>query len=162
MTIRQHEAGGLTFFVDDADQSREADWIEAELGAHVASEFAPKDARALVISARAPHGTLVGGLVGLTHWRWTYIRQLWVAKACRGRGIGTRLIGAAIDESVIRGCHGLYVDTFSPQAVRFYRSNSFHIVGSIADFPPGHERVFLARPLDRPKREVNVNSMRSG
>jgi GNAT superfamily N-acetyltransferase len=122
MTITQHEAGGLTFRVDDADRSPEADWIEAELGAHIASEFAPKEVRALVISARTPEGTLVGGIVGLTHWRWAYIRQLWVTEASRGQGVGTDLIRAAVGEAIGRGCHGIYVDTFSPQAVRDRKS----------------------------------------
>jgi GNAT superfamily N-acetyltransferase len=150
MTISQHEAGGLTFRVDDADRSPETDWIEAELGAHVAAEFAPKEARALVVSARTSEGALVGGLVGLTHWRWAYIRQLWVTPAQRGLGVGTQLIRAVIDEAVSRGCHGIYVDTFSTRAVRFYQTNGFEIVGAIPDFPPGHQRVFLARPMNRP------------
>jgi GNAT superfamily N-acetyltransferase len=155
MTISQREAGGLTFCVDDADRSPESDWIEAELGAHVASEFGHKEARALVISARTSQGALVGGLVGLTHWRWAYIRQLWVTEAKRGQGVGTDLIRAVVDEAVSRGCHGIYVDTFSPKAVRFYRTNGFEIVGSIANFPPGHQRIFLARSLNRPAQEAD-------
>jgi ribosomal protein S18 acetylase RimI-like enzyme len=46
-----------------------------------------------------------------------------------------------------RRCFGLYVDTFDPQAAAFYETLGFARVGEIADFPPGHARLFFRRPL---------------
>src|SRR5688572_20470117 len=45
----------------------------------------------LVLSARDGSGKIVGGLVGLTGWKWLHIDLLWVDDAHRGSGVGTNL-----------------------------------------------------------------------
>lgn len=134
----------------DDDDGPEAAWIAAELGAQVAEAFAAADARPLVVAARDGAGVLIGGLRGLSHWGWLYIRQLYVVPDARRTGVGARLMRAAEVQARKRGCIGIYVDTFSPEAAAFYRRLGFSPVGRIADFPPGHIRSFFARRLDGP------------
>lgn len=132
----------------DHDSGPDSEWIADGLGAHVADAFAPADARPLLIAAHDQAGAMIGGLRGVSHWAWLYIRQLYVAPAARGAGLGERLMRAAEAEARARRCLGLYVDSFSPRAVGFYERLGFRQIGAIEDFPPGHRRVFLARRLD--------------
>lgn len=121
--------------------------LAARLGEDIAVRFGPRDETPVSIAAHDAHGTLVAGLNGVSHWRWFYVRHLWVEQSRRGRGLGRRLMAEAERIARERGCVGLYVDTFDPQAAAFYETLGFARVGEIADFPPGHARLFFRRPL---------------
>ena len=47
-----------------------------------------------------------------------------------------------------RGCHGVWLDTFSFQAPDFYRSIGYQPFGELPDFPLGSRRHFLWKPLE--------------
>ena len=134
-----------TFVVDDAGGA-EAEEIAARLGAHIAARFGPRDETPLHVFVWDGE-TLAGGLNGVTHWRWLYIRQLWVAEAARGRGLGAALIEKAEREAHGRGCVGAWIDTFEPAVATFYQIRGFVRCGEIPDFPPGAARVFLMKRL---------------
>lgn len=119
--------------------------IAARLGAEVAARFGPREEAPLSITIRDGAGALIGGLNGVSHWRWLYIRHLWVAEAERGRGLGRTLMEAAESAARARGCIGLHIDTFDPRVADFYARAGFARVGEIADFPPGGQRIFLSR-----------------
>ena len=92
------------------------------------------------------HGdTLVGGLLGLTHWNWLFIGHLWVSETARGSGVGRRLIMAAQKEAVARGCEHVHCDTFSFQALPFYEKLGFEIFGRLENYPAGHTRYYLQK-----------------
>lgn len=120
--------------------------VGERLGAHVAAQFGPRGENPLSVFAYDGE-TLVGGLNGVTHWRWLYIRQLWVAPARRGQGLGAELLARAEQEARARDCIGAYIDTFEAQAAAFYERRGFAPVGAIADFPAGARRIFLSKRL---------------
>lgn len=120
--------------------------IARALGDEIAAAFGPPEASPF--SLRAHDGeTLAGGLNGFIHWRWLYIRHFWIAPGWRGRGLGRRLLARADTEAKARGCVGIYLDTFDPGAALFYECCGYSRRGEIANFPPGHSRVFLAKAL---------------
>ncbi|MGJ0396701.1 MAG: GNAT family N-acetyltransferase [Methylocystis sp.] len=121
--------------------------LAARLGEEIASGFGPRDEAPVCIVARDPEGILVAGLNGVSHWRWFYVRHLWVEQSQRGRGLGRRLMAEAERIARERGCVGLYVDTFDPRAAAFYEALGFARSGEIADLPPGHARLFFRKPL---------------
>jgi len=121
--------------------------VAARLGAEIAARFAPRDEAPLSILARDVEGELIGGLNGVTHWRWLYVRHLWVAETYRGNGVGRRLMDEAEGAALARGCIGVYIDTFDPRVADFYARAGFSRVGAIADFPPGGQRIFLSKRL---------------
>ncbi|MFO1125425.1 MAG: GNAT family N-acetyltransferase [Methylocystis sp.] len=121
--------------------------LAARLGEEIAVEFGPRGETPLCIVARNPQGTLLAGLNGVSHWRWLYVRHLWVERSQRDRGWGRRLIAEAERIAGERGCVGLYVDTFDPGAAAFYEALGFTRIGEIAGFPPGHARFFLSKLL---------------
>jgi hypothetical protein len=54
----------------------------------------------------------------------------------------------AENEARERGCCGALVDTFSFQARPFYERLGYRVIGTVADYPPGHACFFLSRRLD--------------
>lgn len=134
----------LRLAVDETGES--ADTAGA-LGPEIAARFGPRDETPLALTLRDDVGALIAGLNGASHWRWFYVRHLWVSRGARGRGLGRRLMDAAEQVARARGCVGIYVDTFDPRAAGFYESCGFARAGEIADFPPGHQRKFLSKKL---------------
>jgi GNAT superfamily N-acetyltransferase len=92
-------------------------------------------------------GALAGGLLGDVYYGWLFVRILWVAEEHRGGGHGERLVRAAEEEARARGCHAMWLDTFSFQAPGFYRGLGFQEFGRLDEYPPGHSRHFLWKPL---------------
>lgn len=121
--------------------------IAAWLGAEIAAQFGPRDETSLSILARSAGGELVGGLNGVAHWRWLYIRHLWVAASARGQGLGRQLLAAAEAQARSDDCVGIYIDTFDPRIAAYYERAGFWRAGEIADFPPGGQRIYLSKPL---------------
>ena len=121
--------------------------IAVRLGAEIAAQFGPRDETPLSILARAGEEELLGGLNGVIHWRWLYIRHLWVAEAARGAGLGRQLIAAAEAQARLRNSIGVYIDTFDPRVAAFYERAGFKRTGEIVDFPPGGQRIYLSKRL---------------
>jgi hypothetical protein len=46
-----------------------------------------------------------------------------------------------------RGCRNAYLDTFSYQAPQFYERLGYVAFGTLQDYPPGHQRVFMNKQL---------------
>jgi len=120
--------------------------VSESLGAEIAARFGPRDETPLSIHAY-DGDALAGGLTGVTHWGWFYIRHFWVAERWRRRGAGRQLLAHAEMEARARQCVGLYLDTFDPGAAQFYEHCGFLRFGQIDDFPPGHARAFLYKKL---------------
>jgi GNAT superfamily N-acetyltransferase len=119
--------------------------VAARLGAEIAARFGPREETPLSIAFRGEDGALVGGLNGVTHWRWLYIRQLWVAPAQRGQGLAPRLMAEAEKAARARGAIGAYIDTFDPRVARFYERLGYKRSGEIEDFPAGGRRRYLSK-----------------
>jgi GNAT superfamily N-acetyltransferase len=100
----------------------------------------------LAIAARAGD-TIIGGLVGETHWQWLHVELLWVAESYRGRGLGRTLLRAAEDEARQRGVRHAYLDTLDFQAKPFYEREGYVVFGVMEDYPPGHARFHMRKDL---------------
>jgi ribosomal protein S18 acetylase RimI-like enzyme len=96
---------------------------------------------------RDEQGAIHGGLLGEIYFGWLYVSILWVAEAHRGGGWGQRLLARAEAEGAARGCHSVWLDTFSFQAPGFYQKLGYEVFGTLDDYPPGHTRYFLRKRL---------------
>jgi GNAT superfamily N-acetyltransferase len=92
-------------------------------------------------------GKVVGGLFGRTAWDWLKIELLYISPELRGGGWGQRIIGAAEEEAVRRNCWASWAAPFSFQAVSFYERMGYTPVGTLEDYPTGHQRIFLQKML---------------
>ena len=108
----------------------------------------PDDQCPLVLLLSDPEtGEIIGGLWGGTGFAQFHISTLFVPETLRGSGIGRALMGQAEEEAVRRGCLGAWLDTFSFQAPGFYEKLGYTVMGAIENFPPGHCRYLLKKPL---------------
>ena len=90
---------------------------------------------------------VIGGLWADTGWGYLHIEFLFVPESARGEGLGRTLMHQAEEEAIRRGCHSVWLDTFSFQARGFYEMLGYAVFGSLDDFPPGHSRFFMTKKL---------------
>jgi GNAT superfamily N-acetyltransferase len=117
------------------------------LESDVRDRIGPATPHLLVIPIRDDAGVAIGGLWGISLFRWLHVEMLLVPESMRGQGVGTALMALAETEARNRGCLGMYVDTFSFQAAPFYQKMGFSQFGVLDDCPPGHARLFLQKRL---------------
>jgi GNAT superfamily N-acetyltransferase len=101
----------------------------------------------LDIFVRDQDDEIIGGLIGNTYWGWLAINLLWIHERMRGLGLGSRMVIAAEQEALRRGCHGAHVDTMSFQAPDFYLKMGYEIFGQIDDIPVSYSRYYLKKKL---------------
>ncbi|HTJ58675.1 MAG TPA: GNAT family N-acetyltransferase [Devosiaceae bacterium] len=117
------------------------------LSAYNKEEVGPANRTPLAVLVRDADEKLVGGISGYTAWGWLYIQWLWLDEAQRGKRLAGEMLNAAEAEGRARGCHGSYIDTFSPIALKAYQRAGYVIFGDLKDFPKGRTRTFLSKPL---------------
>jgi GNAT superfamily N-acetyltransferase len=111
------------------------------------ADVGPSGRIALAVLVRDASGNIQGGISGYTAWGWLYVQWLWLDDSLRGQGMAGRMLDMAEDEATRRGCHGAYIDTFSPVALKVYQRQGYVPFGELADFPKGRTRTFLQKPL---------------
>jgi GNAT superfamily N-acetyltransferase len=121
--------------------------IGESLGAFNDADVGPAGRQPLVIFVRDEDGEIAGGLSGHTAWGWLYVQWLWLAEALRGQGLAARLLAMAEAEALRRGCHGAWIDTFNPVALKTYQRAGYLQFGALEDFPKGRTRTFLQKRL---------------
>jgi GNAT superfamily N-acetyltransferase len=137
--------GGIALGLEDDPEPATVATISDGLTAFNDRAAGPADARPLWVVARDAEGRVVGGLRGITFWRWLFVAWLWVEEGRRGQGIGAALLRAAEDEARRRDCLGAFVDTYGFQAPGFYARQGYTEFGRLDDLPPGGARIWLAR-----------------
>lgn len=90
----------------------------------------------------------IGGVLGgIGCWNGLEINILWVAETYRGTGIGTHLLNHIENTATSMGAEIAMLDTFDFQAEGFYLKNGYTVTGTIDNFPKGHKRIYLSKPL---------------
>jgi GNAT superfamily N-acetyltransferase len=101
----------------------------------------------LAVLIRDVEGNVIGGLSAYTAWGWLFTQWLFVPEPLRGTGMAGRLLTEAEAEARVRGCHGAWIDTFSPVARKAYMRQGYEIFGELPEFPKGRTRSFLKKML---------------
>ncbi|MCL2919344.1 GNAT family N-acetyltransferase [Shewanella litorisediminis] len=104
-----------------------------------------EESQPLTVVARDDAGNLIAGVSGRTIYQCFLIDVVWVHKGYRGSGLGRKVMELAEKQAIQRGCHSAQVDTLSFQGPVFYGKLGFKVVGTVEDFPAGHERYFLQK-----------------
>lgn len=123
------------------------DRLGASLAAFNDADVGPAGRLPVAVFIHDRAGTMVAGLSGYTAWGWLYIQWLWIAESQRGQGLAGRLLAAAETEATTRGCHGAWIDTFSPTALKVYQRAGYVPFGALPEFPKGRTRTFLQKAL---------------
>ena len=105
-------------------------------------------------------GEIIGGLWGEVARDYLYIDLLFVPETARGSGIGRSLMHQAEQEAVRRGCHAVWLSTYSFQAPGFYQKLGYRVFGELPAYSLGHSSIFLRKtlvPEDRSTRPCRPN-----
>ncbi len=102
----------------------------------------------LACFARRASGELVGGAVGRTWGTCCELQQLWVEPGQRRQGIGARLVREFEHQAAVRGCRTFYLETFSFQAPRLYRTLGYEVRLELHGFAPGIVKYTMVRETD--------------
>jgi GNAT superfamily N-acetyltransferase len=92
-------------------------------------------------------GEIVGGALGNIWGDWYFLDVLWVDRPLRGQDNGQRMLAAAEQHAVERGCTGAHLDTASFQARPFYEKLGYTVFGTLDDHPVGHTHYLLSKRL---------------
>src|SRR6218665_2965557 len=111
------------------------------------ADVGPSERKPLAVLIRDVEGNVIGGLNGYTAWGWLFTQWLFVPEALRGSGMAGKLLAEAETEARARGCHGAWIDTFSPVARKAYMRQGYEIFGELPEFPKGRTRTFLKKLL---------------
>lgn len=109
------------------------------------------DLRKLAVLIKDESDVTVGGLSGHTIRGWLYIDMIFVPDSLRGQGVATRLLVAAEDEAIRRGCHAVWMDTVNPDALKLYAKLGYTVCGELPDFARGLSCFILQKRLE-PRR----------
>ena len=96
---------------------------------------------------RGGEGEILGGALGNIWGDWMYIAYLWVDRSLRGNGHATKLMAAAEENAIAKGCSDAFLDTFSFQARPLYEKLGYHVFGEEKDHPKGHSHYLLTKRL---------------
>jgi GNAT superfamily N-acetyltransferase len=99
------------------------------------------------IIGRDTDGVVQAGIRFVLSLDWLFVKWLWVAEPYRKQGIGSRLLAGAEAAARERQCRGAYLDTFTFQAPKFYDRHGYREFARLDDFPRGHARIWLSKPL---------------
>lgn len=133
--------------VEDDPNPEHVQVLAAGLVAYNTSQVDPDRPEPLAVFLRG-HGQILGGAEGHTHWRWLQVNRLWVDDTVRRHGAARQVMTTIEQAARRRGCQAAWLDTFSFQALGFYQKLGYRVFGELTDYPPGHARHFLWKPLD--------------
>jgi GNAT superfamily N-acetyltransferase len=110
-------------------------------------EVGASERRPLAVLIRDADGKVIGGLSGYTSWGWLFTQLLFIPQSQRSKGMAGRLLQEAEDEARRRGCHGAWIDTFNPIALKAYERQGYEKFGELPGFVTGRTRTFLKKAL---------------
>lgn len=142
------------FTVEHAPSERDIAFVEDRLNAYNIATTGYDDYAPLAIFARDDGGQIIAGLCGFTWGHTLRVEQLWVHESLRSQGLGSRLLGAAECEAVVRGCTQAVLDTHSFQAPELYRTLGYSLCGVAHDWPRGHQQLYFEKTL-APEQEAH-------
>ena len=144
---RRQDVEPFSLTVDREPRREDVRKLEEGLDGHAMAQAGVAPPKHVAVYVRDEDGHVVGGLSGV-EWGGTFqIRLLWVHEDYRGEGYGTRLVHAAEQEAIARGCRQVAVSTFSYQAPELYVRLGFEQYAVLDDFPLGHSKHYFRKRL---------------
>ena len=142
------EEKGPKLILTDAPDERAQKIIRGGLSEYNLGQAGYRDARPLAILVSDPQTEeVVGGLLGRTSMGLLFIDLFFLPASLRRLGLGGRVIRAAEEEALRRGCSRAILFTVTFQAPGFYERQGYQALGRIECDPPGHTRICMIKKL---------------
>lgn len=101
----------------------------------------------LTILLRDSNDQIIGGVYGKTAWGLLYVNTLVVEPQFRVKGYGAKLLMAAEQEAIARGCYLAHLHTMNFQAREFYEKYGYVVFEILEGIPNNYKRYFLKKQL---------------
>lgn len=137
----------MRFELTDNPAQADLDAVAKGLTDFNTAEVGPPNRQPIAIFISDDSGTVIGGMQGYTGWGWLFTQWLWLSEALRGQGIAAQLLAQAEAETLRRGGHSAWIDTFNPVALRTYEKAGYRVFGELPNFVAGRSRFFLSKRL---------------
>jgi len=136
----------MKFEITDRIDEKDLNTIHTGLHDYNISKIEDKNPKELGVYHRVD-GVLKAGLTGETHGNWLEIEFLWVSEELRHQGFGSRLLKAAEEEGIRRGCKYSFLNTFGFQAPEFYSKYGYKEVFCQEEYPRTGTRHYYIKTL---------------
>lgn len=99
------------------------------------------------ILVRDQDNNVVAGIITRLYLKCMFIEVFWIDEQYRRNGIGSKLLNTAEDYAKKAGCTFIHLDTFSFQAIDFYKKCGYSIFAVIDDYPDNIKRYYIKKYL---------------
>lgn len=90
---------------------------------------------------------IIAGIITRMYLKSMYVEVFWIDEQYRKKGIGTELLSKVENRAKEVGCTFICLDTFSFQAIEFYKKCGYSIFGLLEDYPDNIKRYYLKKYL---------------
>ena len=91
---------------------------------------------------------LVGGVCGyIDSGNWLWVEYLYINEKCRGKDLGTELMGKIESFASENKCIGIHLYTWAWQARGFYEKHGFSCYGTLENHPLGSRAYYLGKQI---------------
>ncbi len=135
------------YVIDSNPDPKDVDYLDDQINEYNFETTGYRDGKLLAIFLRDTEGKINAGIYGFTWGGVCQIETLWVHKDLRGQNVGSKLLIAAEEEAIRRGCIKIILDTHSFQAPEFYKKFGFEVTGVDQDYPRGHQLYYMHKRL---------------
>ncbi|WP_086480953.1 GNAT family N-acetyltransferase [Oceanospirillum sanctuarii] len=114
---------------------------------HNAPHFAAIRSQDFTCFVYDDNGEKSGGLYGELWGNWLLVKYLWVSPGSKGKGLGRELLQKAEAFAIDKGCHSVFLDTYSFQAKPFYEKQGYKVEMALTQYPVTDTRYYLRKTL---------------
>lgn len=132
--------------------------VRQGISSHAYAALGPSDGEWSLFNLflRDDDGEILGGALGNCWDDWMYLAYLWVDRSLRGHGHATRLMAAAEEHAITKGCSSGFLDTFSFQARPLYEKLGYELFGVEEDHPKGHRHYLMKKRLQTSRQNTKT------
>ncbi len=96
---------------------------------------------------RNQNNEIAAGIITNIFLKSMYVQSLWVNSKLRKQRIGSDLLESAEKFAKENGCNFIHLDTFSFQAIEFYKKKGYSVFATIDGYPENIKRYYVKKFL---------------
>ncbi len=97
---------------------------------------------------RDEKNVIIAGILTKIYLNSMHVELLWINQSYRKMGLGTKLLAEAEQTAIKNGCTFIYLDTFSFQAIDFYKKHCYEVFAVLCDFPDDIKQYYLRKKFN--------------
>ncbi|MGE5604458.1 MAG: GNAT family N-acetyltransferase [Bacteroidota bacterium] len=90
---------------------------------------------------------IIAGITTRIYLKSMLVEVFWIDERYRRKGIGSELLNKVENYAKDQGCTFIHLDTFSFQAIDFYKKHGYSVFAVLEDYPDNVKRYYLKKYL---------------